>query len=84
MWLATLGLFFLTVSGVLGRSGILPIIAVALAAPFLLLRSPAASTTSSTGRQGAVVDEPDRTALGVGGIDHYRWENEGGHTTDAR
>ena len=78
VWLITFGLFALTGSGVIAGSWLLLLVPVALAAPALILRSPAGATTTSHEHAWVIADERDRSPLDLGGIDVYRWQNEGG------
>src|SRR6476646_6059648 len=81
MWLVILALFALTGSGVVTGRWLLALLMVALAAPALILRSPrpVGVTTTSHQRAKVVSDERDPSPLlDLGGIDVFRWENEGG------
>jgi hypothetical protein len=78
VWLIAFGLLALTGSGVVTGSGLVLLLAVALAAPALILRSPAGATTASHERAWAPVDTRARLPLDLGGIDVCQWENEGG------
>jgi hypothetical protein len=76
VWLITLGLFALSGSGRVAGPWLLLLIAVALAAPALILRRPAVAGTSPE-RPRVVADERDRSRSDAG-IDLPGWENEGG------
>lgn len=52
VWLTTFALFALTASGVVGTRSLLPVILGALAAPFIILRTPRAA--------GAAMESPER------------------------
>ena len=80
VWLITFGLFALAGFGVLPGLWLLPFLLVALAAPALILRSQRSVglTATSPERARVISDEHDRSPFDVGGIDVYRWENEGG------
>jgi hypothetical protein len=77
VWLITLGLFALTGSGGVAGPWLLLLMAVALAAPALILRRPAGAATSPE-RPRVVADESDRSRVDPSGIDLLGWENEGG------
>jgi hypothetical protein len=78
VWLITFGLFALTGTGAVVGQWLLLLIAVALAAPALILRRSAVTATSPE-RPLVVADERDRSRLDSGGgIDLLGWENEGG------
>jgi hypothetical protein len=80
VWLITFGLFALTRSGAVTGPWLLPFVWS------LLQRRPSSSgcqrpvgvTTTSHERARVISDECDRSSLGLGVIDVYRWENEGG------
>jgi uncharacterized protein (DUF58 family) len=76
VWLIALGLLALTISGVVAGSWSVLLVAAGLAAPALILRSPARATAIS--RQSPTAHERAGSPLEVGAIDVYRWENEGG------
>jgi hypothetical protein len=78
VWLITLGLFGLTGSGGVAGPWVLLLIAVALAAPALILRRRPAGAATSPERPRVVADESDRSRVDPGGIDLLGWENEGG------
>jgi hypothetical protein len=80
MWLIILGLLVLTGSGVVTGPWLVLCVLLALAAPALILRNqrPIGVTTTSRKRTTLIPDEHDRSLLGLGGTDVYRWENEGG------
>jgi hypothetical protein len=78
VWFITFGLAALTGSGVVAGSWLLLLVPVALAAPALILRSPAGATTTSRQRPRVVADERDRSRVDFGGVEVFRWENEGG------
>jgi hypothetical protein len=78
VWLITLGLFAVTGSGVVPRQWLLVLIAVALAAPALVLRSHPGATVTSHDRPWVVADERDRSLSNLGGIEICEWENDGG------
>jgi hypothetical protein len=76
VWLIALGLLALSASGVVAGPWLLLLLAVALATPALVLRSPAGTTTTAGERAWPATDERSRSPLDLGGIDV--WENEGG------
>ena len=79
LWLTILGLCALTASGAVGRSWLVLLPLVALAAPALILRNPdpvAAVARSRT--HPRIASTRDQAPLDLGAIDVYRWENEGG------
>lgn len=80
VWLMTFGLFALSGSGVIPGRWLLPFLLVALAAPALILRGQrrVALTATSSERARVISHEHDRSPFDLGGIDVYRWENEGG------
>jgi hypothetical protein len=87
VWLLSFGLLALSGSGVVAGSWLLLLLGVALAAPAVMLRSPAGAATTSHERAWAAADERARAPLDAGGIDVHRWEggidvhrweNEGG------
>jgi hypothetical protein len=78
VWLIALGLLALSGSGVVAGPWLLLLVAVALATPALVLRSPAGTTTTADERAWPAADERPRSRLDLGGIDVCRWENEGG------
>jgi hypothetical protein len=78
VWLIAFGLFAGTGSGVLAGPWLLLLVAVALAAPALILRRPARANMTSQERASIGADDRDRSSLDLGGIDVSRWENDGG------
>jgi uncharacterized protein (DUF58 family) len=78
VWLIALGLLALTISGVVAGSWSVLLVAAGLAAPALILRSPARATAISRQSHRATAHERAGSPLEVGAIDVYRWENEGG------
>jgi len=78
LWLTTLGLFGLTASGAVTRSWLPLLLLVALAAPALILRSPAPVGMIARSRNRPRIVAGDQSPLNLGAIDVYRWENEGG------
>jgi hypothetical protein len=77
VWLMAFALFFLAGSGVFVGAWLLLLLTIALAAPAFLLRTPALSGSVSHQRPRLVPDERDRS-LGLGGMDVYKREDEGG------
>ena len=78
VWVVTFLLFAMTGSGVVAGPWLLLLLAVALTAPALLLRSPAGATMTSPERRWVAADERDCSPRDLGGIDVSRWENDGG------
>lgn len=79
VWLITFALFALTGFGGVAGPWLLVLVAVALAAPALILKRPAVGTTTTSLESPRVVaDERDRSRADPAGIDLYGWENEGG------
>lgn len=77
VWLITFGLVVLTGSGLVAGPWVLLVLAVALATPVLILRSPASAFTRSFERPQLVASERDRSRLNLDGMDVHRWENKG-------
>jgi hypothetical protein len=86
VWLTTFGLFALAGFGMLPGLWLLPFLLVALAAPALILRNqhPVSVIARSRKRTRTVSEAGDQSPLDLGGIDIYRWENEGGAPTYRR
>jgi hypothetical protein len=76
-WLIILALFAVSASGVARGWWFVLLLAVAVAAPALVLRNPVVATVSPE-RPLIVADERARSPLNLDGIDVLRWENDGG------
>src|SRR5437762_11368581 len=84
VWLIAFGLLALTTSGVVAGSWFVLLVAAGLAAPALMLRSPARATAISPQSHRATAHARADSLLEGGAIDLYRWENEGGRPAEAR
>ena len=80
VWVMTLGLVVLTGSGAVAGPWLVLLVAIALAAPALILSGPRpiAVTPPSPERTAMVSDDRARSPLDIGNVDVYEWENEGG------
>jgi hypothetical protein len=75
LWVIMSALFVVSVSTVPAGWWLVLLLAVGLAAPVLVLRSPAQVTATSV---GSPLIAPLKSPLDPGGPDVLRWENEGG------
>jgi hypothetical protein len=78
VWLIAFSLLALIASGVVSGPWFVLLLAVGLAAPALLIRSPARATTRPRESPWPAADERAGSLPDAGGVDVYRWENEGG------
>jgi uncharacterized protein (DUF58 family) len=78
VWLIICGLVAMTGSGMIAGAWLVMLVLVALAAPALILRSPAGATTTSRERPLDAAGERGRSPSDHGRVDLSGWENEGG------
>jgi hypothetical protein len=77
-WLTIFALFAVSASGMARGWWFVLLLAVAATIPALVLRSPVGVAIASPENPLIVADERQRSPSDLGGIDVYRWENEGG------
>ena len=79
LWLIILALFIVSASGVARGPWFALLVAVAIAAPALVLRNSVdMAAPTSPERSSIVVEEGASSPTEVSGVDLLRWENEGG------